>query len=149
MAAPSADMRASFSQMSIEKTVVTRDDALKQLSHIAAREGNRQARRADRLIEAGLNALIAGVENPSLKMLAGLGQQHHGGVQAEHRRDRRGGHEHLGQQTSWAARRRARHPRPARLEQPFVVTELGQDQHGRQEADDRPELFGLVDRIAP
>lgn len=35
MAAPSAGMRASLAQMPIEKTVMTRDDALKQLSHIA------------------------------------------------------------------------------------------------------------------
>lgn len=72
MAASSAGMRASFSQMPIEKTVMTRDDALKKLSHIARERAFGRHVGSDRLIEAGLNALMAGVESPSLAMLAGL-----------------------------------------------------------------------------
>lgn len=72
MAAPSANVRAFFSQMPIEKTVMTRDDALKQLSHIARERAFGRQVGSDQLIQAGLNALIAGVESQSLAMLAGL-----------------------------------------------------------------------------
>lgn len=72
MAAPSANVRASFSQMPIEKTVMTCDDALKQLSHIARERAFGRHVGSDQLIQAGLNALIAGVESQSLAMLAGL-----------------------------------------------------------------------------
>ncbi|MFJ2933124.1 hypothetical protein ACIO8G_10155 [Streptomyces sp. NPDC087219] len=58
--------------MPIEKTVMTRDDALKQLSHIARARAFGRHVGSDQLIQAGLNALIAGVESPSLAMLAGL-----------------------------------------------------------------------------
>ncbi|MGO4456666.1 hypothetical protein AB4039_04970 [Streptomyces sp. M-16] len=66
------DMRASFSQMPIEKAVMTRDDALKQLSHIAHEQAFEMHVGSDRLIQAGLDALTAGFESPSLAMLAGL-----------------------------------------------------------------------------
>ncbi|GAA2344819.1 hypothetical protein SVIO_000230 [Streptomyces violaceusniger] len=72
MAAPSGNVRVSFSQMSIEKNAMTRDDALKQLSHIARERAFGRHVGSDRLIQAGLDALIAGVESPSLAMLAGL-----------------------------------------------------------------------------
>ncbi|MEU6167161.1 hypothetical protein [Streptomyces tanashiensis] len=72
MAAPSATVRRSFSRIPIEKTVMTRDDALKQLSHIARERAFGRHVGSDRLIQAGLNALMAGVESPSLAMLAGL-----------------------------------------------------------------------------
>ncbi|MEU4099114.1 hypothetical protein AB0F16_00425 [Streptomyces tanashiensis] len=72
MAAPPAAVRRSFSRKPIEKTVMTRDDALKQLSHIARERAFGRHVGSDRLIQAGLNALIAGVESPSLAMLAGL-----------------------------------------------------------------------------
>ncbi len=65
-------MRAFFSQTPIEKTLMTRDDALKQLSHIARERAFGRHVGSDRLIQAGLDALIAGVESPSLAMLAGL-----------------------------------------------------------------------------
>ncbi|MGW1327953.1 hypothetical protein ACWD64_36140 [Streptomyces antibioticus] len=39
MAAASVHVPASFSQMPIEKTVMTRDDALQQLRHIARARG--------------------------------------------------------------------------------------------------------------
>ncbi|MFD8020819.1 hypothetical protein ACFV6G_10375 [Streptomyces lavendulae] len=51
---------------------MTRDDALKQLSHIARERAFDRHVGSDRLIQAGLDALLAGVESPSLAMLAGL-----------------------------------------------------------------------------
>lgn len=51
---------------------MTRDDALKQLSHIARERAFGRHVGSDRLIQAGLDALIAGVDSPSLAMLAGL-----------------------------------------------------------------------------
>ncbi|KOG33098.1 hypothetical protein [Streptomyces resistomycificus] len=51
---------------------MTLDDALKQLSHIARERAFGRHVGSDRLIQAGLDALIAGVESPSLAMLAGL-----------------------------------------------------------------------------
>ncbi|MGW0184730.1 hypothetical protein ACWDV7_03115 [Streptomyces sp. NPDC003362] len=51
---------------------MTRDDALKQLSHIACERAFGRHIGSDRLIQAGLDALIAGVESPSLAVLAGL-----------------------------------------------------------------------------
>ncbi|MFG2092301.1 hypothetical protein [Streptomyces sp. NPDC048612] len=58
--------------MPIEKAVMTRDEALKQLSHLAHAKAFDQHVGSDQLIQAGLDALIAGVESPSLAMLAGL-----------------------------------------------------------------------------
>ncbi|MFB6963202.1 hypothetical protein ACFCYB_41160 [Streptomyces sp. NPDC056309] len=49
-----------------------RDDALKQLSHIARERALGRHVGSDRLIQAGLDALIAGVESPSFAMPAGL-----------------------------------------------------------------------------
>ncbi|MFE3947807.1 hypothetical protein ACFXPV_39015 [Streptomyces sp. NPDC059118] len=51
---------------------MTRDDALKQLSHIARERAFGKCVGSDRLIQAGLDALIAEVESPSLAVLAGL-----------------------------------------------------------------------------
>lgn len=51
---------------------MTPDEALKQLSHIARERAFCGHVGSDRLIQAGLDALIAGVESPSLAMLAGL-----------------------------------------------------------------------------
>ncbi|WP_279329783.1 hypothetical protein [Streptomyces sp. OS603R] len=51
---------------------MTRDDALKQFSHIARERAFGRHVGSDRLIQAGLDALIAEVESPSLAMLAGL-----------------------------------------------------------------------------
>ncbi|MFF8597028.1 hypothetical protein ACF061_37600 [Streptomyces sp. NPDC015220] len=51
---------------------MTRDDALQQFSHIARARAFGRHVGSDRLIQAGLDALIAGVESPSLAMLAGL-----------------------------------------------------------------------------
>lgn len=65
-------MRAFFSPTPIEKTMMTRDDALEQLSHIARARAFGGNVGSDRLIQAGLNALMAGVESPSLALLAGL-----------------------------------------------------------------------------
>ncbi|AXG82700.1 hypothetical protein DVK44_17835 [Streptomyces paludis] len=48
------------------------DDALQQLSRIAHERAFGQHVGSDRLIQVGLDALIAGVESPSLAMLAGL-----------------------------------------------------------------------------
>ncbi|WRZ87884.1 hypothetical protein OHB54_01635 [Streptomyces sp. NBC_01007] len=48
------------------------DEALKQLSHIARERAFGRHVGSDQLIQAGLDALIAGVESPSLAMLAGL-----------------------------------------------------------------------------
>lgn len=62
----------SLSQTPTEKTLMTRDDALKQLSHIARERAFGRHVGSDRLIQAGLDALIAEVESPSLAMLAGL-----------------------------------------------------------------------------
>ncbi|MER5279352.1 hypothetical protein ABT025_26950 [Streptomyces sp. NPDC002809] len=55
-----------------EKTVMTRDDALKQLNRITRERAFGWHVGSDQLIQAGLEALIAGVESPSLAMLAGL-----------------------------------------------------------------------------
>ncbi|MGW7309013.1 hypothetical protein ACWGI1_25975 [Streptomyces sp. NPDC054835] len=51
---------------------MTRNDALKQLSDIARKRAFGRHVGSDRLIQAGLDALIAEVESPSLAMLAGL-----------------------------------------------------------------------------
>ncbi|MEU4929506.1 hypothetical protein AB0G54_23770 [Streptomyces yokosukanensis] len=51
---------------------MTRDDALKQLSHIVRERAFGRHVGSDRLIQAGLDALIAGIESPSLATLAGL-----------------------------------------------------------------------------
>ncbi|MFI0242965.1 hypothetical protein [Streptomyces sp. NPDC016845] len=51
---------------------MTHDEALKQLSHLARERAFGRHVGSDRLIQAGLNALIAGVESPSLALLAGL-----------------------------------------------------------------------------
>ncbi|WP_234438363.1 hypothetical protein [Streptomyces sp. NRRL S-340] len=72
MAAPAGHLRVSFSQMSIEKNAMTHDDALKQLSHIARERAFGRHVGSDRLIQAGPDALIAGVRSPSLAVLAGL-----------------------------------------------------------------------------
>ncbi|MGQ4457556.1 hypothetical protein [[Kitasatospora] papulosa] len=58
--------------MPTEKTPMTRDDALKQLRHIGQERAFGRRVGSDRLIQAGLDALIAEVESPSLAMLAGL-----------------------------------------------------------------------------
>jgi hypothetical protein len=58
--------------MPTEKTLMTRDDALKQLSHIARERAFGRHVGSDRLIQAGLDALMAQVESPSLALLAGL-----------------------------------------------------------------------------
>lgn len=58
--------------MLAEKTLMTLDDALKQLSHIAREWAFGRHVGSDRLIQAGLDALIAEVESPSLAMLAGF-----------------------------------------------------------------------------
>ncbi|MFC9284563.1 hypothetical protein [Streptomyces collinus] len=65
-------MQAFFSQTPTEKTLMTRDDALKQLSHIARERAFGRHVGSDRLIQAGLDALVAEVESPSIAMLAGL-----------------------------------------------------------------------------
>ncbi|WP_236584765.1 hypothetical protein [Streptomyces sp. MBT53] len=51
---------------------MTRDEALKQLSHIAHERAFGRHVGSDRLIQAGLDALVAEVDSPSLAMLAGL-----------------------------------------------------------------------------
>jgi len=51
---------------------MTHDEALKQLSHLARERAFDRHVGSDRLIQAGVDALIAGVESPSLAMLAGL-----------------------------------------------------------------------------
>lgn len=51
---------------------MTPDDALKHLSCIARERAFGRHVGSDRLIQAGLDALIAGVESPSLAILAGL-----------------------------------------------------------------------------
>ncbi|MFF8486674.1 hypothetical protein [Streptomyces antibioticus] len=72
MATASVHVRASFSQMPIEKTAMTRDDALQRFRHIARERAFGRYVGSDRLIQAGLDALIAGVESLSLAMPAGL-----------------------------------------------------------------------------
>ncbi|MEU3609812.1 hypothetical protein AB0E83_30875 [Streptomyces sp. NPDC035033] len=51
---------------------MTSDDALDQFRHIARERAFGRHVGSDRLIQAGLDALIAGVESPSLALLAGL-----------------------------------------------------------------------------
>lgn len=51
---------------------MTHDEALKQLSHLARERAFGRHVGSDRLIQAGLDALVADVESPSLAMLAGL-----------------------------------------------------------------------------
>ncbi|WP_306324579.1 hypothetical protein [Streptomyces venezuelae] len=51
---------------------MTSDDALDQLRHIARERAFGRPVGSDKLIQAGLDALIAGIESPSLAMLAGL-----------------------------------------------------------------------------
>ncbi|WP_223830907.1 hypothetical protein [Streptomyces venezuelae] len=72
MAAASADVAAFPSQTPTEKTLMTSDDALDQFRHLARERAFGRHVGSDRLIQAGLDALIAGVESPSLAMLAGL-----------------------------------------------------------------------------
>ncbi|MEW1640782.1 hypothetical protein [Streptomyces sp. NPDC091219] len=71
-AAASADVRAFSLQTPTEKSLMSRDDALRQLSHIARERAFGRHVGSDRLIQAGLDAVIAEVESPSLAMLAGL-----------------------------------------------------------------------------
>ncbi|WP_406414170.1 hypothetical protein OG923_32505 [Streptomyces halstedii] len=56
----------------MEKTEMNRDAALHQISHIAFERAFGRHVGSDRLIQAGLDALMAGVESPSLALLAGL-----------------------------------------------------------------------------
>ncbi|MFB7312197.1 hypothetical protein [Streptomyces sp. NPDC056192] len=56
----------------MKKTEMNHDDALQQLSHIAGERAFGRHVGSDRLIQVGLDALIAGVESPSLALLAGL-----------------------------------------------------------------------------
>ncbi|MEU9791136.1 hypothetical protein AB0E27_10940 [Streptomyces sparsogenes] len=72
MAAEWADVQAFSSQMPTEKTLMTGDHALDRLRHIAHERAFGRHVGSDRLIQAGLDALIAGVESPSLAILAGL-----------------------------------------------------------------------------
>ncbi|MFD9245691.1 hypothetical protein ACFV0D_27935 [Streptomyces sp. NPDC059556] len=72
MASATADVRAFPFQMLTEKASMTGEDALDQFGHIARERAFGRHVGSDRLIQAGLDALIAGVESPSLAMLAGL-----------------------------------------------------------------------------
>ncbi|MFF1839465.1 hypothetical protein ACFVXE_35640 [Streptomyces sp. NPDC058231] len=56
----------------MKKTEMNHDDALQQLSHIAGERALGRHVGSDRLIQVGLDALIAGIESPSLALLAGL-----------------------------------------------------------------------------
>ncbi|MFE0381573.1 hypothetical protein ACFW1M_39810 [Streptomyces inhibens] len=53
---------------------MTHDEVLKELSRIARERAFGGYFRSDTLIQVGLDALLAGVENESLAMLAGLGR---------------------------------------------------------------------------
>ncbi|MFD5453626.1 hypothetical protein [Streptomyces olivaceus] len=53
-------------------TLMTPDDALKQLTHISRARGHSVGTLVRAAHPAGLDALIAGVESPSLATLAGL-----------------------------------------------------------------------------
>jgi hypothetical protein len=55
-----------------EEIEMNHDDALQQLSHVAHERAFGRHVGSDRLIQVGLDALMAGVESPSLAMLAGL-----------------------------------------------------------------------------
>ncbi len=59
-------------QLPTKKSEMNQDDALKQFSHMARERAFGQRIGSDRLIQAGLDALVAGVDSPSLAMLAGL-----------------------------------------------------------------------------
>lgn len=59
-------------QLPTKKPEMNQDDALKQFSHMARERAFGQRIGSDRLIQAGLDALVAGVDSPSLAMLAGL-----------------------------------------------------------------------------
>ncbi|MFJ4710053.1 hypothetical protein ACIP6I_35200 [Streptomyces anulatus] len=72
MAAAAADMQAFPFQILTETTLMTSDDALDQFGHIARERAFGRHVGSGRLIQAGLDALMAGVESPSLAMLAGL-----------------------------------------------------------------------------
>ncbi|MEU8971216.1 hypothetical protein AB0D11_18380 [Streptomyces monashensis] len=64
---------AGFPHMAAdEETEMNHDDALRQLSHIAHERAFGRHVGSDRLVQAGLDALMAGVESPSLAVLAGL-----------------------------------------------------------------------------
>jgi hypothetical protein len=58
-----------------EVAEVTEDEAITQLRMIALWQSIGRFTGSDRLIEAGLDALLAGVETPSLPLLAGLGRR--------------------------------------------------------------------------
>lgn len=64
--------RPSFHRRSAHRPHSTSDDALDQFRHIARERAFGRHVASDRLIQAGLDALIAGVESPSLAMPAGL-----------------------------------------------------------------------------
>lgn len=72
MGAAPVDVPAFPFQMLMEKTVMTSDDALDQFRHIARERTFGRHVGSDRLIQAGLDALMAGVESPSLALPAGL-----------------------------------------------------------------------------
>ncbi|WP_433858746.1 hypothetical protein [Streptomyces kronopolitis] len=67
-----ADVRASVSPHPAEERPMIRDDALEQLRHFAHERAFGSQIGSDQLIQVGLDALIAGVDSPSLGMLAGL-----------------------------------------------------------------------------
>ncbi|MFE0422965.1 hypothetical protein [Streptomyces sp. NPDC058953] len=72
MAATSAAVRAFCYRKPTEKAPMNRDDALRQLNHLAHLRMVGCHVGSDRLIAAGLDALLAGIESPSLVALAGL-----------------------------------------------------------------------------
>ncbi|GAA4559163.1 hypothetical protein GCM10023097_70470 [Streptomyces collinus] len=72
------------------------------------------------------------------------GQQDDGRVQTEHGRDDGRQCEHRGEQPGGAPGGPAGHPRPAGREQSLDVTEVGEYQHGREEADHRPQPLDLL-----
>lgn len=59
-------------QPPMKKTEMNNDGALQQLSHMTGERAFGRHVGSDRLIQVGLDALIAGVESPALALLAAL-----------------------------------------------------------------------------
>jgi hypothetical protein len=110
--------------------------------------GDRQQQRSGvRQVGAGVHVRFGPGVEPGGGGEHHRGQQHHRGVQAERRGDQRGDREYLDQKPARAPCRGVGHPRSAGVEQALVIAQLGEDEHGREEADHRSQPPRLGHRV--
>ena len=90
-------------------------------------------------VGAGISVRLGPQPEPGHRREDGRGQQHDGGVEAEHGGDHAGDGEHQGEQGHGPAAGASRHPCPGRLEQAVPVAHVGEDEHGGQKTNGRGE----------